>query len=208
MTPDPQDCPTIREAKLAITSDLEKRYTDPDLIDYLHRATAVDPRFKSLPFLDGAVCDQVFKSLITEIVEHEQQNEGMQAGPSTEKEPPSSVSPPQKKTAMSELFGDLYTDEQHTKPLSLTIEMEISLYRAADSLHVDADPFQWWKLNQFKFPHLSKHAQKYLCVPGTSVSSERVFSTAGDIVNASRSRLCPENVDMLNFLQKNMKIKE
>lgn len=142
------------------------------------------------------------------------QVEGMQAGPSTEEELPSAsasaASPPQKKTAMSELLGDLFTaaEEQQTKPLSATIEGEMSAYRTADSLHVDGDPFQWWKLNQYKFPHLSKHAQKYLCVPGTSVASERVFSTAGDIVSASRSCLSPENVDMLIFLQKNMKIKE
>ncbi len=44
-------------------------------------------------------------------------------------------------------------------------------------------------------------------VQGTSVPSERVFSMAGDIVTASRSRLLAENVDKLIFLQKNMKIK-
>ena len=70
MTLDAQDSPTIREAKLAITKDLEKRYTHPDLLDYLHRATILDPRFKSLPFLDEAACDQVYTDLITEIVEH------------------------------------------------------------------------------------------------------------------------------------------
>ena len=70
MTLDAQDSPTIREAKLAITKDLEKRYTHPDLLDYLHRATILDPRFKSLPFLDEAACDQVYTDLITEIVGH------------------------------------------------------------------------------------------------------------------------------------------
>ncbi|XP_053180810.1 E3 SUMO-protein ligase ZBED1-like [Scomber japonicus] len=70
MTLHAEDSPTIREAKLAITKDLEKRYTDPDLRDYLHRATVVGPRFKSLPFLDEAARDQVYKDLITEIVQH------------------------------------------------------------------------------------------------------------------------------------------
>ena len=140
------------------------------------------------------------------------QLEAVQAGPSTETEQPSpAVSPPQKKTAMSELLGDLFTatEEQQFKPPTKTIEEEVSFYKAADCLHVDGDPFQWWKMNQFEFPHVvSKHAQKYLCVPGTSVASERAFSTAGDIVSASRSRLAPENVDMLVFLQKNLKVKE
>ena len=40
-------------------------------------------------------------------------------------------------------------------------------------------------------------ARRYLAVLGTSVLSETVFSTAGDTVTASRSRLLAENVDKL-----------
>ena len=45
----------------------------------------------------------------------------------------------------------------------------------------------------------------YLTVPATSVSSERVFSTAGDIVTAQRANLKPKQIDELIFLKKNMK---
>ncbi len=55
---------------------------------------------------------------------------------------------------------------------------------------------------EHKYPHNAKLAQRNLAVQGTSVPSERVFSTAGDIVTASRSRLLAENVDKLIFLQK------
>ncbi|XP_053177226.1 E3 SUMO-protein ligase ZBED1-like [Scomber japonicus] len=79
MAPDSQDSPTIRDAKAAVTKDLEKRYTDPDLLDFLHRATVLDPRFKSLPIIDEAMCDQVYKDLTSEIMEHQ-----FQEGPSNE----------------------------------------------------------------------------------------------------------------------------
>lgn len=42
-----------------------------------------------------------------------------------------------------------------------------------------------------------------MCVPATSIPSERVFSAAGLVVNRLRSRLSPEHVDMLLFLRKN-----
>ncbi|KAK7879204.1 hypothetical protein WMY93_034015 [Mugilogobius chulae] len=52
MAANEEDSSTIQEAKAAITKDLEARYTEPDLVDFLHRATARDPRFKSLPYLE------------------------------------------------------------------------------------------------------------------------------------------------------------
>ena len=69
-------------------------------------------------------------------------------------------------------------------------------------------PLDWWKVNSFKYPNISKMAKQVLGVPATSVPSERVFSTAGDIVTAQRAALDPVHVDKLIFLKKNMKIKD
>ena len=44
----------------------------------------------------------------------------------------------------------------------------------------------------------------HLCVPATSVRSERVFSIAGQVVNAKTACLLPDNVNMLVFLAKNV----
>ena len=57
---------------------------------------------------------------------------------------------------------------------------------------------------QRRFPDLAHLAKKYLCICGTSVPSERTFSTAGHIASHTRGRLLPENVSKLLFLAKNM----
>ncbi|XP_042613353.1 E3 SUMO-protein ligase ZBED1-like [Cyprinus carpio] len=208
MSPGDQDSATVKEAKAAISNDLAKRYTDPNLHDYLQMATALDPRFKSLPYLDEDSCDKLYRNIIREILEHEHQGLVENPVPSTEEDNPSSP-PPKKKTAMSEVFGELFkTEEQQGRPFPQIIEEEVTTYKLADSIHVDADPFIWWKTNECKFPHVAKAAQQHLCVPGTSVASERIVSTAGDIVSAKRSLLAAENVDRLIFLQNNLKIQE
>lgn len=73
MSPGDQDSATIKEAKAAITNDLAKRYTDPNLHDYLQMATALDPRFKSLPYLDVDSRDKLYRNIIREILEREHQ---------------------------------------------------------------------------------------------------------------------------------------
>lgn len=108
---------------------------------------------------------------------------------------------------MAELFGELFTtQEQGTKSKVKVIEDEVTSYRGVDCIPLDADPLTWWKTKELIYPHVAMLARRYLAVPGTSVPSERVFSTAADIVTASRSVLTADNVDRLIFLKKNLKI--
>ena len=79
-------------------------------------------------------------------------------------------------------------------------------YLAEPAIRFDMDPFEWWRSRKNKYPDLEKIARKYLCIPATSCSSERCFSTAGNIVSQKRSSLSPENVDILVFLYQNKKL--
>lgn len=71
MEPNEEDSPTVREVKAAIRENLKNRY--PACHDFLHKATALDPRFKTLPHMDDACRDRIYNSLITEIVAMEEQ---------------------------------------------------------------------------------------------------------------------------------------
>ncbi|XP_051806127.1 E3 SUMO-protein ligase ZBED1-like [Acanthochromis polyacanthus] len=209
MTTSEEDSSTIKDAKAAVTKDLEVRYGNPELQDYLHRTAALDPRFKSLPYLEEASVERIYSDVIREITEIKEQGQPREVqvdSSSSAGEPGTSgTSSPKKKSAMAEFLGEFFpTEKETTKTLSQTTEEEVMSYRVTGCIPVDADPLAWWKDNEHKYPHIAKLAQCYLTVQGTSVPSERVFSTAGDIVTASRSRLLAENVDKLIFLQKNL----
>ena len=53
----------------------------------------------------------------------------------------------------------------------------------------------WWRNNELRFPSLAQLARRYLCVPATSVSTERIFLIAGLVINNKRSSLTPDNAD-------------
>lgn len=64
----------------------------------------------------------------------------------------------------------------------------------------DDDIIQFWRSNSAKWPKLAAVARTILPIPATETSSERVFSTAGRILEERRTQLSAEAVDNLMFL--------
>ena len=79
---------------------------------------------------------------------------------------------------------------------------EVARY-IATAANTGTSPLDWWKTNENNFPLISRLAKKYLCVPASSVPSERVFSLTGSIINKTRSQITPEYLDLFVFLNKN-----
>ena len=104
---------------------------------------------------------------------------------------------------MQFLLGNVADDNQPIET-QMTTKDELEYFMKEPDLDPDSNPLEWWRKNCERFPALSLYANKLLCVPATSVSSERIFSVAGNIVTKKRSNLLPENVDMLVFLHKNL----
>ncbi|XP_051964154.1 zinc finger BED domain-containing protein 4-like [Xyrauchen texanus] len=186
----------------------------------------LDPRFKDLAFLDDSDAkDMVFMKITTEVVQmngeeevsdtampnedqatgtfEEDQTAETEGNKSPSKEDKTDDVPPKKKTAMDQMFGDFLSARPPAKTIREKAKDEILKYRERDTLGLDGDVLQWWRL-QVDLPPLSALAKRYLSIPATSVPAERVFSTAGDIVTAQRSLLHPDHVDQLIFLKKNL----
>ena len=58
---------------------------------------------------------------------------------------------------------------------------------------------EWWSDREVKFPHVTLMAQKYLVIPASSASSERVFSQLKLIVECKRWRMDGGRVEGLSF---------
>ena len=109
-------------------------------------------------------------------------------------------------TCLEDFLSDIViTKGEGTPTLSDKVIHEVKSYISEPSIPLNACPLDWWRTMSQIYPNVSVLAKQILCVPATSVSSERVFSTAGFCSDKRRSNLAPENLDILIFLNKNLK---
>ena len=114
------------------------------------------------------------------------------------------MEPACKQSALSRILDD---EPEHAVSVKTTIaekvNNEFDIYMQMPVANTDQSPLDWWKKEDLQFPLLSKLARKYLCICATSITSERVFSTAGYINSNLRSCLKPEKIHQLTFLSRN-----
>ena len=247
LPPQTQDSASLVSAvKLAMIGNLSGRYQAEDLQLYLWQASALDPRFKTLPTLPQDRRHMVYASLVglassdankIQPTVTVKQEPGIPAATHVQPQPGTSAvveaitpllltlpavslqtegnggsPPPKKKAAMEDIFGDIYvTKVEPATEVSIGVRAQQEVTKYTDhsqtpGIPLTEDPLLWWKSHQHEFPLLACVARRVLCVPGTSVPSERVFSTAGDVISAQRANLSPENADMLIFPKHNMRV--
>lgn len=105
-----------------------------------------------------------------------------------------------KKSSIWDIFdAKVELIQSHETP---TVSSTLLIRQYNELAHVPRtqNPMAFWKAHSSTMPELSKLSKKYLCIPATSVPSERLFSKAGLIANDRRNRLKPKHVDMLVFL--------
>ena len=169
-------------------------------------ASALDPRFRDLSFLDDDERDEVHEHVFRAAVEA---REGRQAQASAP-EPPAKKAPVMSSLAMLmsrpvEESSEELCDEDEDN--CARIQKQTSMYFTEDPVSFESNPLQWWKMNATRFPDLLTLARRFLAVAGSSVPSEVVFSAAGVLLTKRRNALNPSNVDAQIFLRKNHLLK-
>lgn len=110
-------------------------------------------------------------------------------------------------TGLHAMYADLLAEDGQNEAATADINAassQIFLYLLEPVIPDKKQPLDFWKANEGRFPALAQAAQSYLCSPCTSVDSERIFITAGLIMDDKRSRLTAKNVEMLIFGKVNL----
>jgi len=150
-------------------------------------ASFLDPRYKDLEFEPIGAREEIRKVVKNLLERFRTQNTNLKQEPSVQR------------SDLEFLYGNIIIDNND-------ISIQFQNYIAEPQLRFDLNSFEWWKLRENKYPALAELAKQYLAIPATSVSSERCFSTAGNIVTSKRTCLLTKNVNMLIFLYQNREL--
>ncbi|XP_031165323.1 zinc finger BED domain-containing protein 1-like [Sander lucioperca] len=132
---------------------------------WLNIASALDPRFKDLKYLQRGDREEVWTSLEVLL-----QNKPSTATPEPAEEPP-------KKRSLLLFASDTDSDNDTVEP-----SRALNRYKAEPSISMEECPLQWWTTHAGAHQQLSVLARKYLAALASSVPCERLFSLAGNIV--------------------------
>ncbi|XP_063955358.1 E3 SUMO-protein ligase ZBED1-like [Lytechinus pictus] len=197
-----EDEPDLTMAmKRDMLTKILRQYERESMQWMLAKSAFIDPRYK-MNHIEDEERDELKRKVIDEIVtlvSNVSANDETAPGDNDQPMPP-----PPKKMSLGNLLAKKSTAATPRLTVRQQVNNEIDRYLAEDTEDGDQDPLLWWKLNERLFPSLSKFAKKYLCICATSCPSERVFSTAGNIVTPKRSLLKPSKVNMLVFLAENL----
>ena len=187
------ECLSTRPLKQELMFSMSRRFTGRIEGSYcLAVSTILDPRFKKVGFSDTSACNQSVQRLTSEVasVIASQSND-------TTEEP----TLPSEADALWSFIDQSVAATQSRPSMSDSIII-VKTYLEQPNIGRKEDPLKWWVQNGNSFPSLVSHAKKFLSIPATSVSSERLFSKAGDITSRKRNRIKSKNVNMLLFLNK------
>ncbi|XP_040897497.1 E3 SUMO-protein ligase ZBED1-like [Toxotes jaculatrix] len=208
LVPKENDVEQVSEFKLKVQTSL-RNHMEVDSNDLASKpaliASMLDPRHKHLSFLTptGRLAAKVklhelvskLDVITTTVGTKDEQQETLVTPDISQVAMPSQIRSDTKNTMML-LLGDNYSSSYATDS-----EAQVDYYLRDIAPSLDINPLDWWRVNGPRFPKLATLARHYLCIPGVSLPS--LLSEAGQAFATMRTRLSPEHVDMMIFVNRN-----
>lgn len=181
-----------------IKATLDKYFKNLEGNDVQSQAIILDPRFKKYGFSSDHKFETCKVGLERKLqdINVQMPNEPVEECPTT--------SIVQSSTSIWKQFDEQVSSVLGQNNPSVACIVELDKYLSENLLNRQQDPLKWWSERKLLYPRLYEMVKRRLCVPATSVPSERVFSKAGMVLNSKRTRLTTEKVEKIIFIQSNM----
>ncbi|XP_058816189.1 zinc finger BED domain-containing protein 4-like [Topomyia yanbarensis] len=178
---------------------LNKRFESRCKNELLSQAVILDPRFKKQGFCNENQYKSAHQSLLNQI--NVQQCDVQRVEDCSEE---ICIKEPAQSSSLWEEFDESVSKILSKESPGTTFSIELDKYMAEPILPRCNDPLIWWGERKCIYPNLYTIMQKRLCIPGTSVPCERIFSKTGQICSERRSRLTAKNISKIVFINHNL----
>jgi hypothetical protein len=167
----------------------DAKYKLLDNVIYMS-AALLSPKFKYFNFLTETEKEKFIKFDETNIkkIWDDIKNE----------EKPGDLNTPISTLSNTSFFGEGFTNDSIQ---DREIENELNLIRLEK---FTGDLSSFWQIRKNQYPKLYSVARRVFCCPGSSISSERLFSNCSDQIWAKRNRLGIDSFEKIMFIKTNI----
>lgn len=187
-----------------LQTQINSRFHDLESNALYADTTLLDPRFRQKGFRTPEAYQKAIDSLRRRVAEVRLRRDEVTIDPNPQIRDQEDR---EHSKATSSIWGDFDKEMQKiTRPENTVAAgiRELDKYLNEEYLHRKEDPLKWWHSRKHIYPHLYELMLKRLCIQATSVSCERVFSGAGQVVTDRRKLLKPAKVSQMIFLHDNL----
>ena len=184
-----------------LSSRMRRTFLNMEDHNILFSGTILDPRLKKIAFTDSSSAEKAATQVVNEALLQRRNSVVSDSAPVVDHSE-SNESSDRDDSSLWAFFDQRVAESSSRRTDGIDVATEMNQYLKVKILDRNEDPVIWWKEHEAAYPNLHKLAMKYLCIPGTSVPAERLFSKAGELVSARRNRLKPKHVNMMLFLNK------
>lgn len=180
----------IVEMANEIKTTLNKYFKNLESNEIQSQSIFLDPRFKKYGFLS----DDKFETCKSQL-SRKLQHFNIDIPNNLINEENQNTSLVQSSSSIWKKFDDQVSSVVGQNNSFVASVVELDKYLSESLLNRQLDPLKWWSSRKQIYPRLYEIVKRRLCVPATSVPSERVFSKAGLVLNSKRTRLTTSKVE-------------
>ena len=185
-----------RRLKLNLLDAVSRRLSPLENNKLVAKATFLDPRFKKYAFGVEDHAKNAQQWVTDEVAQ-------LIANNQREADVPAAMETDVRSDDLWSYFDEKVANQTNLATPSTSAHLAVKQYVEMKAINRKMNPLDFWRNHEKTFPELAILAQKYLCVPATSVPSERLFSKTGCLTQDRRSRLGSKKMNQIIFINGN-----
>jgi hypothetical protein len=202
--PDQDLKPACSSMIVVLRKELTERFDGYEDMEIIAQATLLDPRFKKFGFYSTDKYKKTLEHLRNRLKFSVSQPVNPVVFAPQSQHTVHSVSSSSNPSSLWAEFDLGVQENIRQQDPRAAVVLEIDRYIKEPLIPRTEDPLKWWKSRQAVYPTLYNFVKKRLCIPATSVPSERIFSRAGQVLTEKRNRLKGAKVSKILFLSSNI----